>query len=183
MILSLNPGLNPIDYYAEVHCPEYRQALLANLRNERTSDEFPNLFLDPAFSFHSGFKYWHGKLSALIDDVKKREGESRRVVLSRFARSVAMLELLPYHSEQFRVPAGLMNRLKSVELARMFAKDILIPAARKSEKLIIVARGSFWEIRKEKSVIVYRGSEARGFSLTPNSPGGKAILQFFGGSR
>jgi hypothetical protein len=32
VILTLNPGLNPIDYYAECFVDQYRRALLENLR-------------------------------------------------------------------------------------------------------------------------------------------------------
>lgn len=44
----------------------FRQALIENLRQETGRREFPFIYLDPPFAFHSGFKYWHNKFSEII---------------------------------------------------------------------------------------------------------------------
>src|SRR5262245_22036631 len=50
VILTLNPGLSPIDYYSERFVEGYRRALVKNLRLGFHGVRFPNLFLNPAFS-------------------------------------------------------------------------------------------------------------------------------------
>jgi hypothetical protein len=97
VILTLNPGLNPIDYYGEFCVPEYREALCGTLQ-QRLDPSFPHIFLNPRFSWHSGFSYWHRRLARLIDTFTDDFKIARREALSFFARSVANLELLPYHS-------------------------------------------------------------------------------------
>ena len=53
-VLLLNPGFAPMDYYAESHSIEYRDRLIANLRQEVGDLEFPNFFLDPNFIYPGG---------------------------------------------------------------------------------------------------------------------------------
>ena len=66
VILTLNPGLRPIDYFAEFFNDEYRNALLGTLRQD-FDERFPNIKLNPRFSWTSGFRYWHDRLAKLID--------------------------------------------------------------------------------------------------------------------
>ena len=179
VILSLNPGLKPIDYFGEQFVKPYRRALVANLRLKLRNSRFPHLFLNPAFSWHSGFTYWHGRFSPLIDAFSRDAGTCRIEAMSFFSKSIATLELVPYHSASFGLPKHVVSRLRSVKLAREFVQDILLPRARASETLIVVVRQSpRWECKKEDSgVIVYQGAETRAAYLGPGSRGGDAILE------
>ena len=49
-VLLLNPGLGPSDYFAEYEGPGFRDAWLANLRQDFTDVRFPFVFLDPQFA-------------------------------------------------------------------------------------------------------------------------------------
>ncbi len=60
-VLMLNPGLGPNDYYGEYEVPEYRNALLSTLSQACSVERTPFLFLDPRFSWHGGFGWWHGQ--------------------------------------------------------------------------------------------------------------------------
>lgn len=64
-LLLLNPGLGPHDYYGEHEVPEYRKALVENLQQTFRRDRAPFLFLDPQYSWHGGFGWWHGKLAGV----------------------------------------------------------------------------------------------------------------------
>lgn len=64
-ILLLNPSFAPCDYYAEEHSPEYHAALIRNLRQEHGDAAYPFFSLDPRFSWHPGFTYWHGSINSL----------------------------------------------------------------------------------------------------------------------
>jgi hypothetical protein len=53
-VLSLNPGLQPSDYYGEYAVPEYRNAFLANLKQQFHEKAPPFIFLDPHYSTTPG---------------------------------------------------------------------------------------------------------------------------------
>ena len=101
LILMLNPGLSPGDYFAEYKVEEFRKAHMRNLRQENINDEFPFFFLDPHFAWHPGFEYWQSKFGniaqAFADKKKIPYGEALR----HLAQSLACLKLIPYHSKSF----------------------------------------------------------------------------------
>lgn len=179
VILMLNPGLSPIDYFSEAHIRNYRRALIANLHLGFKHSRFPNLFLNPEFAWHTGFKYWHDRLGWLVDCFVNPDTRSRIDALSHLSKSIAMVQLVPYHSSVNKLSERVISNLESVRLARCYVKHVLLP---RTSALLIVARGKrYWEIHDKaiqgKHVLVYEGSEARGAFLTSNSRGGKAILK------
>lgn len=178
VVLTLNPGLKPVDYFGEHYVKQYRRALLANLRLRQTDDRFPHIFLNPAFSWHSGFMYWHGHLARLIDTFAAQLNIERIDALSFFSKSIATLELVPYHSISFGLSNRIVSGLRSVDLAKSFVTDVLLPRARASKTLLVVARqAKHWGLCEGKGVVVYDGGETRAAYLTPNSRGGSAILK------
>ena len=67
-ILLLNPGLGPIDYYSETGengSENFRAALRNNLKQNFEDNEYPFMFLDPQFSWHSGYTWWHERLAKI----------------------------------------------------------------------------------------------------------------------
>lgn len=177
VILTLNPGLHPIDYYAEFCVREYKQAALDSLRRQ-FNPKYPFIWFDPRFSWHSGFSYWHGRFAGLVNKFAVDLGIRRAKALSFFAKSVATLELLPYHSKSFGLPRRIMNKLPSVRLARSFVSDVLEPRAQSGEvQLVVTRKAKLWGLSENRKTIVYKGSESRGAYLTPQSRGGKAILK------
>ena len=157
--------------------PDYRKALLANLRIGLKRDEFPNLFLNPEYSWHSGFTYWHRRLAGLVSEFAEDHKVNRREALQVFSKSVAWLELVPYHSRPFGLTDRIIGGLHSVELARSYVREVLLPRAKRSEMLIIAVRqAKRWGLKDGQGVIVYKGSQTRAAHLTPNGPAGRQIL-------
>jgi hypothetical protein len=185
-ILALNPGVHPADYWAETleesHSRKFRERRISTLRQQLGSIEFPFLGLDPAFSWHSGFFYWEKKLRELVSLIAEQwYGGSYHNALRSLANRLAVIELIPYHSEQFGVHSFIDN-LPSVQAARRFVHQAILPAARRSKKTIIVTRQARnWGLDEDNSeyVCVYSRNQARGASLSPNSPGGEAILRHY----
>jgi len=175
-VLLLNPGFGPHDYFGEYEIPAFRRARIANLRQP---PRVQFLDLTPAFSWHGGFRYWHGRLTALISafasSTRLSYGESRQF----FANEIASVELVPYHSKTFHLPRKIVTNLRSVELAQQFVREVLLPRAKGNECLIVVTRSSgYWGLTKARNIVLYEGSETRSAHLSPNSRGGSAILRF-----
>jgi hypothetical protein len=176
-VLLLNPGLDPLDYYAESSSPDYRAALLANLAQ---SPDRGMLFLDPAFAFHSGYRYWHGRLTRVIQAVAKQlgqaYGEARRLVQRRFCA----IELYPYHSTHWDLPDRIAARLHSATLVRRFVHEVALPRARAGDATVLVTRrAKAWGIDPAPGVVVYEGMARRGAYLGPKSDGGRALIEQF----
>jgi hypothetical protein len=173
----LNPGLNPVDYFGEYKVPDFREAMLHSLRRVPWNPDFPNLHLNPEFSWHSGFTYWHKKLGKVMQQYSERAGASPRETLSLFSKELAIFELYPYHSTEFGIPPRVASQLKSAQLARAYAQEVLLPRARAGKTLLVATRKApEWGLAEEPGVIVYKGSEARGAHLGPSSRAGEAIL-------
>jgi hypothetical protein len=183
-LLMLNPGFGPHDYFGEHNVPDYRNALIQNLIQ---SSDNSFLFLDPRHSWHAGFCYWHDKLRGVIKRIAKDTdisyGDARRFVQKR----IAVLQLAPYHSVGWSVPDRTLNAFRSVELARSFVHDKLIPRARSGDCLIVAVRKvNHWRLPSLDNIVAYSATEARGAHLGPDSRGGAAILEFLrrtGGQR
>lgn len=177
-ILMLNPGLKHSDYFAEQSSAAFRLALANNLHQKNLSQEFPFMLLDPQFSWHSGFEYWERKLSGITDTILRNGGaKSPREAMSKLAKKLACLELMPYHSRTFG-DYSLLKKLKSAQAMQAFAKDLVMHKAENDMATVIVTRGArHWNlpISPTKNVIVYECVEARAAHLTPKAK--KAILR------
>lgn len=188
-LMMLNPGVGPDDYYAEYNVPEFRDALLRNLRQEEN-----NTFvcLDPRFSWHGGFYYWHNKLKGLITKYACKEHaydtcepEERALAYNKalqdFQTKIAVLQLMPYHSSNFELSEETFESMKSPCFAQSYVKEVLLPRAKRGECLIIATRRiQDWGLEdcESECVINYAGAETRGAHLGPNTRGGKRILEF-----
>lgn len=178
-ILLLNPGLGPTDYYGEYQVPAYRDAMMANLRQDFPKGNSHFLFLDPQFSWHGGFQWWHGKFARLIEVLSRARNEDYSSARDYLSSKIASIELFPYHSAGFRDAGHWLGTLPSTNLAREFVSDHLLPDARAGRSLVVVTRkAAEWGIPEQPGVVVYSGAEARAAHLTPMSRGGSAIIDF-----
>ena len=85
-------------------------------------------------------------------------GECRQ----RFQRHFATVELAPYHSLSSALPPRLLEKLKSVKLARSFVHDVLIPRAHAGDCLIVVTRAAKqWGVPEHEHVTMYNAAEAQ----------------------
>lgn len=176
-ILLLNPGLDPSDYFGEYKVPGLREALVENLRSS-PDRQYPLLWLDPKHSWHSGARYFRGKLNWLVEEFVQQGAKSYLEALQFVASQVCCLQLVPYHSVSFGLTDNVVSRLKSSALARRFVREHL--AARPGILTIVTRRSKDWGLEDGGRVVVYTGAEARSAHLGRNSRGGKAILDHFG---
>jgi len=180
-VLLLNPGIGNTDYYGEYQVPQYRAALLSTLRQDFEAKSIPFLFLDPQFAWHGGFGWWHGKLAKVIELLAKTWSVPFATARARLGSEISSIELFPYHSMSFRDRGGSLQKLPSVNLARAFVRDFVIPRVHDGNAIAIVMRqAKLWELPAHSGVVTYSSGQARGAHLSPDSPGGKAILKHLG---
>lgn len=148
-LLSLNPGLGPHDYFGEHQVDEYRSALLANLKQDRNV-RFP--FLDPAHFWHGGSAYWAPRLRGITEGVQSGLNIKPREAREVCAAHIAVLELVPYHSANFRMSRRGIDTLASTNLIRDFVFTELLPRHRSKDcKLIVLRSRDLWLRPKEKA--------------------------------
>lgn len=181
IILLLNPGFSHTDYYGELEDTDYRKALENNLRQDFSKTDFPFLWLNPEFCWHSGFVYWEKKFRGILKIIaKNKHNGSYFEALHDLSQRIAMIELVPYHSAKFS-DNGLIKKLPSTTEAIQYVHKSIAPEALTGNKLLIVTRQKkSWQLdTKEPHIIVYEGSETRSANLSPTSKGGKAILKHY----
>lgn len=178
-ILLLNPGLNEGDYYAENNVPGLDRRMENVIHQKLENEEYPFLWLDPSLCWLSASQWWHKKLSSISYALNSERKEPYTSTLKYMSKSIAAIELFPYHSRSFENKAFL-KKLKSTSKAIDFVNSVLLQRARIGEITIIVTRQSKkWGLGKCKleNIICYTGGQSRGASLSLESKGGKAILE------
>ncbi len=183
IILLLNPGFHISDYHAELHMPAYREKAIANIRQSDTKTEFPFIWLDPQFCWHSGFMWWEKKLQSVLKIIAEKNNCTYLSALQNMSKRLAQIELVPYHSKFFGTHR-LLEKLPSSIIVREFVKSVLVPEARNGNKTIIVTRQvASWDLISENDkvddIVLYKKEHTRGASLSADSDGGKAILRRF----
>jgi hypothetical protein len=179
-ILMLNPGLSAGDYFAEERVLAFRQAHIRMLRQENAADEFPFIFLNPAFAWHPGAMYWQKKFHSIVKAIQQRRRTSYQQAMRILSGNLACLELVPYHSKSFGA-GSLLEKLPSVQMMRKFVQDVLIPKARADQAVVIVTRqASMWQLPAHRNIVIYQGGETRAAHLTMSSRGGQAIAERLG---
>ncbi len=183
-ILMMNPGLAHSDHYSERQSEDFRQALISNLYQEALDKMYPFVDLNPKFAWVAGFQYWQGKLHRVIEIVQSDRKISHQQALSILAKRIACVEHMPYHSPDLRLPARLTVQLASPKAVVSYVHEVIVPKAEHGDAVVIVARKSrSWGLDKfvgHKNFVFYEGAESRSVHLTPESPGGRAIMTRFG---
>ena len=176
-VLSLNPGLNPTDYYAEYCVPDFRRQVEANLRQESPNAEFPFLYLNPKFCWHAGFVWWESKLREIATMLAKARSISYYQSLSELSKRIAAVELVAYHSVKFPYSKKMKESLTSSQCARKFVKDSIIPRAVSGKAVLVLTRAcQDWELDHEPSENIVKCPNPQNVTFSSKSPGGKAIL-------
>jgi len=176
-ILLLNPGLSPLDYYSE----EIRSVRTHQIKNlqQRLSGRYPFMSLNPKLSWRGGARYWLPKLDGHIRILMKNKKIDYFEALGHLSKSICVLQFVPYHSRAFGLPKRIIRGLASIAAMKKFVHEVLVPEAKRGKSLLIVTRRSkAWGIRQAKNIIIYRGSEPRAGSISPDSRGGKALIKF-----
>lgn len=179
VFLLLNPGLTPCDYFAESDNKAYWQALRRSTLQQLDGDEYPFLFLNPEFSWHSGFSWWTKKLKPILREMGGRD-ERRGDALRRLSQSIANIELYPYHSRKFRYSKGI-GKLRSPTLAKEYVHEVLLPRARAGKVLLVaMRRAREWGLPVDQSLVhSFDARLARGAHLSVLDEGiGRDIVRF-----
>ena len=169
-VLTLNPGLDKYDYYGDYEMPAFRQALLANLKQECLERVLPFTFLNPQFDWHGGFKYWRSRSKKVIQALADRRRVRYEVARSELGKKFAVIELFPYHSAEFN--DKWLSCLPSVRLAGEFVRDTVVKRIREKQAICIAVRGvKYWDqyldgLTEEQGVKRYYGGQCRAASLT-----------------
>ena len=180
VILLMNPGLAPVDYYAEFEAKEFREELRRNLVDGRTGTSHPFLFLDPKWAWTGGYRWWHEKLKPIFDHAAK-EPRARAAAQQRIAQRLAVLELIPYHSKNGPA-SSLAWRLETKKAAVLFAHDYVVPRANRGEVSVIVARQSRqWDLGVSNDhphiTDLSKSGLTRRAWLPPDSDAGRMLLE------
>jgi len=142
----INPGLQTgenSEYVMEKR-PEMREALEANLRQDLRGRKYPFMCLDPELSYHPGYDYWYSRLKRSIEDFASRYNTSLEDAQGFFADNVAILELVPYHSVEYK---GALHRTLPSSKQALRAFEQL-----RKERLVIVSRKHRdWGLRKPEA--------------------------------
>jgi hypothetical protein len=182
-LLQLNPGLNVADYRSEWDWPEFRQTLERQLRQDLAGMEFPFFCLNPKFCWHSGYRWWEGKLRDVAWIIAERKFQGRYLdALRALSQRLVVIELVPYHSVAFK-HGGLIRSLESSQQAIHYVQTEIVRRAVTREITLIIARKvKAWGVLRTsiREVVTYPAELARGSSLSARSPGGQAILRRFG---
>jgi hypothetical protein len=176
-ILMLNPGLHPCDYYAEYHVPEYRAALVSNLR-QRPDQEFPLFHLDPQFSWTTGASYWRARLVWLARALVEKRGLTYRKALSEIARRICILQLVPYHSAAFGLSRSNIDRLHSPALMKNCVQELVL--SRPDTLTLVTRQVECWGLPDRPNVLSFLGGERRAAHLSSKSRGGQALARHLG---
>jgi hypothetical protein len=146
-----NPGLPSNEVSVIEAKPRFRTALTATLYQQMEGFEFPFMFLDPQFNYHPGYEYWNTRLNKAMEEYGNMwscsQMEARRV----FARGIATLELVPYHSTNYR--GNIHQDLPSSNQARVAFKEL------SKRCLMIVPRShALWGLVKPTSGVEVSGN-------------------------
>jgi len=123
LMLALNPGF-AADDHAEIENPDYAEQWRLALS---FSTRVPFYFLDPAFSHTGGYRWWHRRLTALIE-VAGREA---------VAEQVMCVEHFPYKSVSYgSLGVTLPSQHYSFEIVRY--------AIREKKEIVLMRSERVW---------------------------------------
>ena len=174
-ILMLNPGVGPMDYYAELSTARdhrFVEAVQRNLRQD-ANREYPFFFLDPAFLWHPGATYWRKRLNWIVRKLMEVCVRPYEHCLRHVAQTVCCLQLVPYHSSTFGMSAGSVKKLESTKLVIAAANEI---ASSGNRFLAVMRQHNAWKLPKSSSIMYSAPAHRRGAAMTPGSELGDAIV-------
>ena len=182
-VLMTNPGLRESDY-RECEKPDFKGALLANLKQESLTGTLPFTYLDLQFDWHAGHHYWNRKFKGIIQELSKSRAISCTEARSVIGNKIAVLQLFPYHSVE-RPSDSTLKNCPSVRLVKEFVGHTVVERVRAKQATVIAVRSfKSWsqclpeDLAKEPGVI--RCSNPRSFSFKRTNPWGQAILRRLG---
>jgi len=155
-VLSLNPGLTPVDYYAETYDNKIKKERKRELRQQKFNTDYPFHFLNPEYSWSS--RYWHSRFSKIVEELSGQLSSRQKIAyiraLKRVSQRITCLELVPYHSKSFHLSRKVIEELQSVKLMRAFVNQYVYRKAVKGDAIIVVMRGDkHWGVKNHRNVL------------------------------
>jgi len=137
VIFTLNPG-----YVEEENNDKfYYNRNINEIRIQHLKFEYQYFFpVDPEDmkNWKDQSPYWYEKLSHLWGDKKDEDIDEK--LFKKVAQNVALLQLFPYHSEEWCGRFSILKKLETVKYTRDLAKYCI-----QEGKIIIIARGrKYW---------------------------------------
>jgi hypothetical protein len=176
ILCMTNPGLSIVDFHAEQNVPEYRKALIRQIRKEKLDElEYPFFMLDPALCWSSAYQWWMGKLQRTIERVVDIGlAQSFADATALVARKIAVLEVFPYHSKNF-IHGALKDKLPSVQAVRDFA----CLSAEQGGRVVVVRSRDKWNLDNldAPNLVLLETRFAQSASFGPDKPIGREILK------
>lgn len=188
-ILGLNPGFDNATYFCQEN-EKLRNALENNLKQNLSEYEYPFIGLNPEFLWTDSGRWCFSKFdqqeNSLIREIMNRKNCDYLGSLKFLSQKIASLELVPYHSKLFSLPKSIYMKMPSVKIMLSFIENYVLPKVNSGDAILIVLRkGNILESEIdglkeiENKIVIYKGSgECQRASLSANSRGGKAILNF-----
>lgn len=177
-ILTLNPGFNPLDYYAETYDSDTKQRRIQDLKQTGFDANYPWASLNPKFCWSSGYRYWAGRLKDVAMAISKQRKINFSDALKHLSKRIACLEYVPYHSKSYGLSKAIIKKMRSPKLMFNFVQGYVVPKAIQGKAIIIATRHvNVWNLPRHPNIIKYKGSQPRGAYLNLKSPGGKKIAR------
>lgn len=160
----LNPGFGFSDIYDYSRC-EVRLANEASLRQDFDGVVYPFHCLNPNFMSTGGFSWWYRKLRLIIGRVADRRGFGLSDSLEWCSRRIASVELVAYHSTDFKINEKTLSDLESANRAKNLISNI---SSDKNKLFVVTRRVRDWGLPEEKNIIKYSPQDARHASFNIN---------------
>lgn len=163
IIAMINPGLQTgenCEYEFESK-PVMQKALRENLYQSMDSNDYPFMYLNPELEFHPGYKYWISRFKKSIEIYAQKYSCDFKNAQKVFAKNIAILELVPYHSEVYRgaVHSVLPSSHKAIQAFQLLSKIRLVVIPRKHKDWGF-AKPAPGVVNKEGNVICYFNRKA-----------------------
>jgi hypothetical protein len=177
-ILLMNPGFSPSDYYAEEDS-SFRAALFSNLSQKGLDRDFPYFSLNPKFAWSGAFQWMESRLRPILKILKETKRFSHYDALSYVSKRIAVIELIPYHSNNGRALSSIgkpWQNLPSAKAAKQYVQELYDDPR---QPLIVVARSrKEWGMTERTGSNIVECAFSRGVTFNPAlNRAGKAILE------
>jgi hypothetical protein len=169
-----NPGYSPGDTIVHRDSKEFREHHWRTLYQQDLDPDFPFFVLNPKFAHTPAFIWWENRLRGQIECLQSsgRIRCSYFEALSRIARSIAVVEFIPYPSVTRTGSTKTISKLVSVQRARNFA---VASAAESNQTLVVKRAAKDWNLPEVENPNLLVAPVSRGMWLGPKSLTGRRI--------
>jgi hypothetical protein len=163
-LFMINPSVELADYGTQSN-EQFQSLLKAELAQSRSTC----LALDPDYWWTSWFRYYSALFRPTLEALCKKSNLSYYDALKRCADKVAILELVPYFSQQASTIVDLFDELPSAVKAKAAAEEICLRAESGDVSVLIrwsneAQQNDRWKLGKLPPERVKSSSSRSGFS-------------------